>query len=234
MMNTLPFPGRITASLCLFLSLSSIPGKAQEHTATGGHSRSEQAFTDKHAIALMAENFESAERDAMQQPDKVVQYLGPINGKKIMDLGAATGYFSLRFARKGAYVIAADVSDGFQDYLKERIAREKIGNVELRRIPYDNPLLQANEVDLVFMANTYHHIEHRDVYFARVKQGLKAGGALVIVDFFKVQFKDPVQAPAMMMRASVDEVVSDLKQAGFTTFDIEVNRLPYQYIIKAR
>lgn len=54
------------------------------------------------------------------------------------------------------------------------------------------------------------------------------------MDFFKAEFTDKVQAPAMGMRASVDEVVFELKKAGFTFFEVEVSLLPYQYIIKAK
>jgi len=43
-----------------------------------------------------------------------------------------------------------------------------------------------------------------------------------------------VQAPAMGMRASVGEIVFELNNAGFTSFEVELNLLPYQYIIKAK
>lgn len=140
----------------------------------------------------------------------------------------------MKFADKGAYVIAADVSEAFQDYLKERITQEKIENIELRKLPYDSPSLKNNEVDIVFIANTYHHIENRSEYFSKVKKALRSNGELIIVDFFKTEFTEKVQAPAMGMRASVDEIVFELKKAGFTSFEVEVNLLPYQYIIKAK
>jgi len=224
----------VTGIFCI-LSLSSIESKAQEvEHKQHSDSHSQHAFSDKGAVEKMAKNFESAERDSMQQPQKVIEYLGSIKGKKIMDIGAATGYFSVKFAAKGAFVIAADVSDGFQEYLKERIEKEKIINIELRKVPYDSPSLRDKEVDMVFIANTYHHIENRPTYFAKVRQGLKRGGELVVLDFFKVEFKEKVQAPAMDMRASIDEVVFELKRAGFTSFEVAASLLPYQYIIKAK
>lgn len=58
-----------------------------------------------------------------------------------MDIGAGTGYFSVKLAAKGANVIAADVSDDFQDYLKKRIKEEGISNIELRKLPCDSPEL---------------------------------------------------------------------------------------------
>lgn len=228
----------VTTVLCIILSAFSMDSNAQapehKHHNASGNTHSEHAFSDKEAVARMAEKFESAERDTMQQPQKVLQYIGDIKGKRIMDIGAATGYFSVKFAAGGADVIAADVSDAFQDYLKERLEKEKTAHVELRKIPYDNPLLQKEEVDIVFIANTYHHIENRAEYFSKVKQGLKKNGELIIVDFFKTEFAEKIQAPPMNMRVSVDEVISELRKAGFSSFEVEVNLLQYQYIIRAR
>lgn len=225
----------VVASLSVILSLFSIASNAQDKGhKQSDHSHGQHAFSDKEAVAKMAKNFESAERDSMQQPYKVIEYLGNVKGKKVIDIGAATGYFSVKLAAKGAYVIAADVSEEFQTYLKERIEKEKITNIELRKVPYESPLLADKEVDIAFIANTYHHIENRPGYFAKVKQGLKPGGTLVVLDFFKAEFKQKIQAPAMEMRVSVDEVIFELKKAGFTSFEVEVSLLPYQYIIKAK
>ena len=110
-----------------------------------------------------------------------------------MDIGAATGYFSVKFANRGANVIAADVSDGFQEYLKERLEKEHIKNIELRKIPYDSPLLKDNEADIVFIANTYHHIENRTSYFSKVKQGLKPGEKVIITDMSQYKHLDQIQ-----------------------------------------
>jgi ubiquinone/menaquinone biosynthesis C-methylase UbiE len=182
----------------------------------------------------MAEKFESAERDSMQQPQKILQYLGDIKGKTLMDIGAGTGYFSVKFADKGANVIAADVSDEFQNYLKQRIKKNNIKNIELRKTPYDSPLLKDGEADIVFIANTYHHIENRTNCFTKVKNGLKMNGELVVVDYFDVDLPEEVTAPPKEIRVSVDQVVYELKEAGFTTFEIEVSLLPYHYIIRAK
>ncbi|TYQ00167.1 methyltransferase family protein [Tenacibaculum adriaticum] len=201
------------------------------------HEKSSHAthgYTDKVTIEELTKRFESPERDSIEQPQKIVQFLGDIKGKIILDIGAGTGYYSVRFANEGANVIAADVSDQFQDYLKQRIEKNSIKNIELRKIPYDTPLLKDGEADIVFIANTYHHIENRVEYFTKVKNGLKTNGELIVLDYFNVDFPKGITAPPMKMRVSVDQAVFELKKAGFTTFEVEVNDLPYHYIIKAK
>ena len=187
-------------------------------------------YMNQSTLDELVQRFESPERDAYQQPDKVLRYLGNLKGKKIIDIGAGSGYFSVKLANAGAIVIAADVSDEFQEYLKRRIEKEQLSNIELRKIPFDAPSLSTQEVDMAFMVNTYHHIEERVSYFKKVKAGIKIGGELIIVDFFKSEV--PV-GPPVDHKISIDEVVAELKAAGFINFSIEVNLLPFQYIIKA-
>lgn len=174
--------------------------------------------------------FESPERDAYQKPEDVLKYLGDLKGKKIMDIGAGSGYFSVKLAEKGAHVIAADVSDEFQTALAERIKDNNLKNIELRKIPYDSPDLADSEVDMVLIVNTYHHIENRIDYFKKVKKGIKQGGELVVIDYFKKEL--PV-GPPVNHKIDLETVKRELKAAGYT-LDVNVDLLPYQYIIKAK
>ncbi|WP_431134589.1 class I SAM-dependent methyltransferase [Psychroserpens mesophilus] len=178
----------------------------------------------------LIERFESPERDAYQKPEKVLEYLGDIKGKTIMDIGAGSGYFSVKLAEKGAKVIAADVSDEFQEALKKRVEDNNLENIELRKIPYDSPGLQDNEVDMVLIVNTYHHIENRIDYFSKVKNGIKSDGELVIIDYFKKEI--PV-GPPVNHKIDLETVRSELEKAGYT-LDVNVDLLPYQFIIKAK
>lgn len=174
--------------------------------------------------------FESPERDAYQQPRKVLEYLGDLKGKTVMDIGAGSGYFSVKLAAEGATVIAADVDQEFQEFIQRRIRENDLSNIETRKIPYDDPGLARAEVDMVLMVNSYHHIENRTDYFAKVRQGIKSSGELVIIDYFK--FEIPV-GPPVDHKVSMDVVVNELKEAGFTTFDVNVELLAYQFIIRA-
>ncbi|WP_111684380.1 class I SAM-dependent methyltransferase [Winogradskyella tangerina] len=188
-------------------------------------------YMHQSSVDELVKRFESPERDAYQKPEEVLNYLGDLQGKTIMDIGAGSGYFSVKLAEKGASVIAADVDDGFLNYLNNRINTNNLEGIVTRKIPYDSPNLDENEVDMVLIVNTYHHIENRPEYFKKVKTGTTDHGELVIIDFIKAENEI---GPPLHHKISIDRVVNELKQAGYTSFDINVNLLPYQYIIKAK
>src|SRR6056297_1987597 len=194
-----------------------VESKDEKHKH-GDHSHSSEAadpadkanaHMHKSSVEDLIERFESEERDAYQQPEKVLDYLGDVAGKSIIDIGAGSGYFSIKLARRGAQVIAADVNEEFQAYVSLRRAEENLEEqIETRLIPYDSPGLDSQEVDMALIVNTYHHIKNRVDYFSKVKTGLKKGGELVVVD--------------------------ELKKAGYKDIQAEVDLLPHQYIIRAQ
>ena len=181
-------------------------------------------------------SFESKERDATQRPYEVIELFGDLSGKKILDIGAGSGYFSFKLAKKGAIVIAGDVDDEFQNYIKNKIedSLDYSGKIELRKLEYNDPMLSENEVDGAIVVNTYHHIDDRVSYFKKVKNGLKADGSLMIVDFKKENFKEKVQGPPYELRLSSKAIVEELKKAGYKEINVNNELLPYQYIIIAK
>jgi len=91
--------------------------------------------------------------------------------------------------------------------------------------------LSDKEVDIVLIVNTYHHIDQRPAYFEKVKKGIKDNGELIVIDFFKTDI--PV-GPPTAHKIAMDEVIAELKLAGFSSFTVEVNLLAYQFIIRAK
>lgn len=205
--------------------------KKEHHDRDHDHKHDANEYMHQRPVDELVKNFESDERDAYQKPEKVLEYLGNIDDKKIMDIGAGSGYFSVKLAAKGANVIAADVNEEFQEVIKKRIEEDELSNIELRKIPYDSPNLENEEVDMALIVNTYHHIKNRSEYFAKVKAGTKETGELVVIDFFKSE--TPV-GPPTHHKIGIDQVVAELKEAGYTKFEVNVDLLPYQYIIRAQ
>jgi predicted DsbA family dithiol-disulfide isomerase len=133
-------------------------------------------------------------------------------------------------AKAGAEVICADVNDELLAYAEHKMDSLQL-NVEIRKIPERYCGLIKNEADVALLINTYHHIDTRVHYFSQLRELLKPEGELVIIDFFK---KELPYGPPISMKLSTEEVVSELKSAGFSEFEIDSTTLPYQYMIKAK
>ncbi|WP_299246301.1 methyltransferase domain-containing protein [uncultured Aquimarina sp.] len=230
------FRNRFRKSLLVLVLLVTITScKSQEkdphNESEVGHKANEHMH--KTPVAELIKNFDDESRDEWQKPDAVIAHLGDLKDKQIMDIGAGSGYFSFKFADAGAFVIAADVNDEFQEHIKNKRASLKIPEqrLETRKIPFDSPGLSNNEVDIAIIVNTYHHIENRISYFNTLKKGLKKDGKLVVVDYKKDK---NISGPPFNTRMSAKRVIEELKKAGYTMIELEESLLPKQYIITAK
>ena len=215
---------------CLTLMFPGIRGYSQEEH--GHHNRANHHMNQADFESL-TRRFESPERDAYQQPEKVLEFIGDVSGETIMDIGSGTGYFSFRLVEAGAKVIAADVDERFQEYIRTK--KDRLGipdsKLSLRQIPYDDPNLEPGEVDKVITVNTYHHIGDRSTYFGKVRSGLKPGGTLIVIDYFK---KDLPVGPPKSMKIGSETIVEELRAAGFESIKTNDTLLEYQFIIMAQ
>ncbi|MAZ65434.1 MAG: SAM-dependent methyltransferase [Candidatus Marinimicrobia bacterium] len=175
-----------------------------------------------------ADIFENPERDAWQKPDEVIRSLELPADAVIADIGSATGYFPVRFARVAVQgqVYGIDVEPTLVDYLNTRAKKENLPNMLSILGEPDDPKI-PEKADLVFLCNTYHHIQGRDEYFENLKKYMQPGGRLVIVDFKKGDL--PV-GPPDKHKLAPDDVLLELKDVGYRriTHDLQ---LPYQYVL---
>ena len=198
--------------------------------STDGSGALSNLFMNKRSFEDLVNRFENEERAKIQKPNEVIALLGDIRGKKIMDIGAGTGYFSFRMTAKGASVIGADVDDRFLNYMNEKKQRLNDNLFVTRKVEYDDPLLKETETDHVIIVNTYHHIDDRAIYFAKVLKGIKKGGTLMVVDFKK---NSGGEGPPKRYRVAVDKVSKELTEAGFSKITVNNELLDKSYVIIA-
>jgi SAM-dependent methyltransferase len=174
-----------------------------------------------------AKEFDQPERDAWQKPEEVVDALHPGRAASVADVGAGTGYFSLKIARRipEGKVFAADVEPDMVRYLGERAAREHVSNL----VPVQAEADAANlpePVDLVLVVDTYHHIGRRIAYFSKLKSSLRPGARLAIIDF---KADSPI-GPPVEHRIPPGKVTEELTAAGYTLAESH-DFLPRQYFL---
>jgi SAM-dependent methyltransferase len=177
-----------------------------------------------------AKVFDDPKRDAWQKPHEVIQALALKPDAVIADIGSGTGYFSMRFAHmvpKGK-VYGVDTEPDMVKYLAERAKREGLGNVTAVAGAPGDPRL-PEKADLIILVDVFHHIENRERYFSKLRDSLKPGGRIAIIDFRM----DSPEGPPKAARIAPAQVTSEMKQAGYVP-DREHGFLPKQYFLVFR
>ena len=174
--------------------------------------------------------FDDPERDAWQKPLEVIRALAPRPDAVIADIGAGTGYFAVRFAHMAphGHVHAVDTEAEMVRFLERRARREGLKNLIAILGAPDDPRL-TEKADLIFLVDVYHHIEKRERYFRRLRDWLKPGGTLAIIDFRP----DAPQGPPKSARIAPDVVKAEMSRAGYAVVR-EHGFLPSQYFIVFR
>ncbi|MBP7737483.1 MAG: class I SAM-dependent methyltransferase [Spirochaetes bacterium] len=174
--------------------------------------------------------FEAPDRAQWQKPDDVIRTLDLKKGQRIADIGAGSGYFTRRFARAvapGGEAVGYDVDPGMVSHMKKYAAENRIKNFRASLISPDSPALDRASFDMIFICNTYHHMENRVAYLKKIKAALKTGGRVVIVDYRKGSKGGPPET----FKLEDSRVVEEFAKAGYRLLK-KHDFLPNQYILE--
>jgi predicted methyltransferase len=169
------------------------------------------------------------DRDAEEQPDRVVRALNIPKGATVVDLGAGVGYFTWRLAEQvgpQGRVIAVDIQQGMLDLLEKNLKERGITNVDMVLATQDNPKLPVGAVDLVLMVDVYHELSLPETTMRHVRESLKPDGRVVLIEYRK---EDPSIPINPLHKMSVEEVLAEVEPLGFKLTEL-MNFLPTQHI----
>jgi cyclopropane fatty-acyl-phospholipid synthase-like methyltransferase len=174
-----------------------------------------------------AKTFDNPERDAWQKPEQVLDALGLERGSIVADIGAGTGYFSARIARRipDGKIYAADVEPDMVRYLRERAGKEHLPNLIAVQAAPDAANL-PEPASAVLVVDTYHHIQNRIEYFSKLRASLLPKGRLAIIDFKA----DSPSGPPVQHRIAPEKVIEELNAAGYSLAETR-DFLPRQYFL---
>ena len=173
---------------------------------------------------------DAPDRDLWQRPDQIMDAMGIADASIVADIGAGSGWFTLRLARRvgpQGLVYAEDVQKEMITAISRRVGREGFNNVKPVLGSGNDPHLPAASIDAVLLVDAYHEIEDRVTMLSNLAKALKPQGRLGIVDF-RLDGTGP--GPAPEERVSPDVVVNDAKKAGLKLIRQEPF-LPYQYFL---
>jgi SAM-dependent methyltransferase len=196
--------------------------QARDHPRHHDHATVRHGFDDADA---WAKRFENPARDAWQLPDRVVAALVTRDDLVIADIGSATGYFPVRFARAcpAGRVIGVDVEPEMVWYLNDRARREGLANLVSVLAAADDPHLPL-AADLVFLCNTYHHIDDRVDYFTRLRAQLRPQARVAVVDYRPESDRGPSH------KLAPEVVEKEMAAAGYGVVERH-DFLPEQYFL---
>jgi ubiquinone/menaquinone biosynthesis C-methylase UbiE len=129
--------------------------------------------------------FESPGRDERLQINRVMDILSIRSGKSVADIGAGSGWFTVRAAKRvgaSGAVYAVDINPEAVRYISHRAGKEKLANVKAILSKPDDPLVPKDSVDAVLLLKTYHEVAHPVELLRNLRGALRAGAKVGIID----------------------------------------------------
>jgi len=129
--------------------------------------------------------FESPGRDERLQINRVMDILGVAPGKSVADIGAGSGWFTVRAAKRAGQnglVYAIDINPDAIRYIGERSQKDHLENVKTILSKVDDPLLPADSVDAVLLLKTYHEVAQPVTLLRNLRASLRSGAKVGIID----------------------------------------------------
>ena len=154
--------------------------------------------------------FEDAARDKNLQIDRVMDILRITDGKSVADIGAGSGWFTVRAAKRvgtTGQIFAVEINQEYINHINRRAAVEGFKNIRTVLGKADDPLLSPSSVDVVFLLKTYHEIAEPVALMRKVRSAMKKGGLVGIIDR---------NGSGTDHGLDKDVVIRELKLAGFS------------------
>jgi ubiquinone/menaquinone biosynthesis C-methylase UbiE len=154
-------------------------GSAQVPSAPVEHRKTSEPYTGDLSI------FDSPGRDQRLQVNRVMDILGVASGKAVADIGAGSGWFTVRAARRvgeSGVVYAVDINPESIRYIDDRARKEQLHNVKAILGKADNPLLPRGSVDSVLLLKTYHEVAQPVELLENLRESLRPGAKVGIID----------------------------------------------------
>ena len=172
---------------------------------------------------------ERTERERQERTDLLIAGLRLSDDFVVADIGAGTGYFTFPVAQRvpRGKVFAVDIQPEMLARLARRKALENVANVETVLGEEDDPKLPDNEIDLAFIVDAYHEFSFPREMGERLKESLKSGGQLVLVEY---RAEDPRVPIKRLHKMSEAQVKQEMAAIGLDWVRTE-SYLPQQHVL---
>src|SRR4030088_3526270 len=152
---------------------------AQAPAASGEQRKTSEPYTGDLSI------FDSPGRDERLQINRVMDILGIAPGKTVADIGAGSGWFTVRAAKRvggTGVVYAVDINPEATRYIGNGAQKDRLANVKTILSKMDDALLPAGAVDVVLLLKTYHEVAQPVALLRNLRASLRPGAKVGIID----------------------------------------------------
>ena len=173
---------------------------------------------------------EAPDRDEWQRPHQILDALGIADASVVADVGAGSGWFTVRLARRvgpNGLVYAQDVQPEMLAAITRRVQREGLANVRPVLGRGSDPRLPAGKLDAVLIVDVVHEIEDRVTLFRNLAAALKPVGRIGVVDF---RSGGAGPGPDPRDRVAAEVLEGEAARAGLVLQRRETF-LPFQYFL---
>ena len=172
---------------------------------------------------------ERPERERQERTDLLIAGLTLSEDFVVADIGAGTGYFTFPVAQRvpRGKVFSVDIQPEMLALIADRKVLENVGNVETVLGEADDPKLPRNEIDLAFIVDAYHEFSFPREMGERLRESLKPGGQLVLVEY---RAEDPRVAIKRLHKMSEVQVKKEMAAIGLDWVRTE-SYLPQQHVL---
>lgn len=160
---------------------------------------------------------EGPQRVAAQKIDEVLARLALKPGMVVADIGAGSGLFARPLAKAvapGGKVYAVDIDQALLDHINRTAREGGIGNIQTVLGEFDDPKIPARNVDLAFINDVLHHIEHRATYLKALGTYIKPGGRIALIEMDNTDPNTPHRNDPKLL-VSRAEIMQWMSDAGF-------------------
>ena len=182
-------------------------------------------------VAPLSDNvgfFNRPERPAEEKTDALIDALDIRAGDRVADIGAGTGFFTWRLAKRAGprgKVYAVDVQPAMLERAAAAMKEHGAANVEYVLATERDPKLPARGLDLVFIAHSYHEFTEPETMIEALRRALNPAGRLAIVEYAT---EKPLAPASPLHKMSFDEIRSEIEPLGFDLEQI-LDFLPMQH-----
>jgi precorrin-6B methylase 2 len=172
---------------------------------------------------------ERDEREREEDPDLAIRLLKIQKGSTVADVGAGSGYITLRLARAVGpmgTVYANDIQPGMLDLLQKNVVKAKMANVIPVLGALDDPKLPADSIDLAIMVDVYHEFSEPQKMLQHLRESLKPSGRLVLLEYRAEDPSVPIRPEHKMNKA---QVKLEVEHEGFKQSRV-FDDLPWQHL----